>query len=523
MISGFGLGLSMETNHIDQDNPAFFNAFDTIENTPACVLVSGRAGTGKTTFLSYFRESSSKEIVVLAPTGVAAVNARGQTIHSFFRIKPGMYDVVDLSDRMHMGEEFSWMRKGSNWHSLLKSIDMIVIDEVSMVRADLLDMVDLTLRYHLDRTLPFGGMQMVFIGDLFQLPPVVTQYDKAALSQLYKGPYFTDSNVMSRVAFQTIVFEKNYRQKNPQFVSVLDRIRLNQTSELDIQWLNRRHDPDCSKRGDTHIHLYNRVAEVAAHNGLELDKINMPIHRFEATMEGKFSESHIPADVILELKVGARVMFVKNDWFLGVYNGLIGDVVDISENMVDILVPGGRRVVVYRAEWRQVTYKWNKMTKKVEEEVVGTFTQFPLRLAWAITVHKSQGLTFDRVALKVDNAFTPGQVYVALSRCRTLRGIRLKSKLAMGANRVDQRMVEWCRLNAPALLNVQEETADVLLRNAWLEFKNGHINEANAWYDKAIREGTITPTPVQKRFMRRYLAYDADSNLLADVLKGVLA
>jgi hypothetical protein len=331
-----------------------------------------------------------------------------------------------------------------------------------------------------------------------------------------------DSRAMSKLKLHPIVFEKVYRQSDPRFIALLDKIRLNSATELDIEWLNRRCMPATASHWDKYVHLFARVDEVNMHNSKELDKIDGEPSLYKASIDGNFWDKHIPAEMELELKIGARVMFLRNDWMLNIYNGLVGVVVEMGDDEVSVRLDSGRVVTVQRVVWENVVFRWNYKTKKVEAEVKGTFSQIPLRLAWAITVHKSQGLTFERIAVKLDRSFTSGQIYVALSRCKSYQGLRLISPIRMNQNPVDARVVSWCETHAESLLKDGEDPAEVLYRNCWMEYRRGHVTASMRWFEKAIREHDLTSEPVMKRFMRRYLPQSAQSETLEQFMKGAI-
>lgn len=400
-------------------------AWDFVEHTGISIFLTGKAGTGKTTFLRAVKEYSSKRMIVAAPTGVAAINAGGVTLHSFFQLPlspfvPG----TTLKSRYNFGKEK---------RRIIRSLDMLVIDEISMVRSDLLDAVDKVLRRYRDHTRPFGGVQLLMIGDLQQLSPVVTKQEEELLSHHYSTPYFFDSKALEQISYVTIELSHVYRQQDARFVSILNRIRTGTPHEDDFKALNARYRPAfIPQRDEGYIRLttHNRMAD--SYNETQLR--NLPGERFtyEAKVKDDFPESNYPADKILELKPGAQVMFIKNDQSgqHRFYNGRIGRISRIDHRSIEVTCPGDDSPIEVAPQiWENTKYAINEETKEIESKVLGTFEQYPLRLAWAITIHKSQGLTFERAVIDAGQSFAPGQVYVALSRCKSLEGMVLSSPI----------------------------------------------------------------------------------------------
>lgn len=400
-------------------------AWTFVEHTGTSIFLTGKAGTGKTTFLRTVKAHSSKQMIVVAPTGVAAINAQGVTIHSFFQLPfspyvPGM----TFKDRYDFSKEK---------RRILKTLDMLVIDEVSMVRADLLDAVDFVLRRYRNPTRPFGGVQLLMIGDLQQLTPVVKPEEEQILRQYYNTPYFFGSHALQQISYVTIQLTHVYRQQDETFINILNHIREGQPSAEDLQALNARYQPAFIPREeDGYIRLttHNRLADDYNENAL----MKLPGKRwtFKAEVKDTFPEFSYPADVNLELKVGAQVMFIKNDTSGKhlYYNGRIGHVVDITAKGIYVKCPGDEQAIVVEQQvWENTKYVINDQTKVIEPQVQGTFTQYPLRLAWSITIHKSQGLTFEHAIIDAGHSFASGQVYVALSRCKSLEGLALATPL----------------------------------------------------------------------------------------------
>jgi len=422
-------------------NNDFKYALDLIEKTTQSAFITGRAGTGKSTLLQLFRNTTHKKVVVLAPTGVAALNVQGQTIHSFFRFPAqpiGQGDIKKLKKR-----------------SLYKNLQVLVIDEISMVRADLLDNIDYFLRVNRENPAPFGGVQVIFFGDLFQLPPVVSSAaEKELFSFYYDSPYFFSAKLFEEdFPMEMIELRKTYRQESRYFLRLLDAIRLNQFDQEDLNDLNERHLPGFEIE-DYYITLSTRNAIVDQINEQRLARLETPEFQYQASITGNFNPRLFPAEAILRLKKGAQVMFVKNDPQRRFVNGSIGKITEISDDIIKVLIEeqsdGRQRTIeVERLEWEIQRYKTNEEEKsKIDTEVVGSFKQYPLRLAWAITIHKSQGKTFDRVIINLGRgAFEHGQTYVALSRCRTIEGVVLKQALRPRDIMVDERVVEYYERN----------------------------------------------------------------------------
>jgi hypothetical protein len=413
-------------------------AWDFVERTGVSIFLTGKAGTGKTTFLKEVLKNSAKTAVVVAPTGVAAINAGGVTIHSFFQISPAPYIPGAQTQ-----DTFNFSKQKLR---VIRSMDLLVIDEISMVRADLLDAVDNALRKYRRDARPFGGVQLLMIGDLQQLAPVVTPRDEEVLRGHYSTPYFFGSQALSQIQYVTIRLEKVFRQQNEQFVELLNHLRDNALTENDRRMLHSRLNPAfIPGKEDGYIRLTTHNASADSYNETQLRMLPGNSMVCRAKVEGVFPELSYPTADELILKPGAQVMFVKNDTVEhNYYNGLIGQVVRIEDGAVHVKVPGRTvPITVTPQVWENSKYKINEQTNTIETEVQGTFTQIPLRLAWAITIHKSQGLTFDRVIIDAGQSFAPGQVYVALSRCRTLERIVLATPIAEGSLRPDPAVAQY--------------------------------------------------------------------------------
>lgn len=411
-------------------------AWQLVENTGVNVFLTGKAGTGKTTFLRQLTTRLPKRMVVLAPTGVAAINAGGMTIHSFFQLPLSPF----VPDGSFQGTTQSKYQFGKQKKNLIRTLDLLVIDEISMVRSDLLDAVDDVLRRLRNSNHPFGGVQLLMIGDLQQLAPVIKEDEWQMLREFYDTPYFFGSRALQKTRHVTIELQKVYRQTDQAFVELLNRVRTNSLTQADVSLLNTRVGQEALLgEGTIRLTTHNRTAD--AYNEGRLAHLNSPLYTYKAEVSGTFPETSYPADALLMLKNGAQVMFLKNDNSPAhsFYNGLIGQVVDIDDHHIVVRSHDDNRVIeVTPMEWTNSKYTIDKTTREIKEEVEGTFSQYPLRLAWAITIHKSQGLTFERAILDVRAAFAAGQTYVALSRCRSLQGLALTEPLSPNSVITDQ-------------------------------------------------------------------------------------
>lgn len=417
-------------------------AFEFALQTKRNLFITGKAGTGKTTFLRQLKERSGKQVAVVAPTGVAAINAGGATIHSFFQLPLAPF-MPTAEGRKHL---ISQTKMRSSRRRVLQDLELLVIDEISMVRADLLDAIDTSLRHFRYRgDEPFGGVQVVLIGDMFQLSPVAKEAEWRLLSEYYPSPYFFHSKAIQQDSPVYIEFEKIYRQTNSDFIRVLNEIRNDCLTAESFKMLEQRYDPSFTPQPtDDYIVLTTHNHKADQINGRELAKLKKEIHQFPAKVEGDYPEKSHPAETTLELKVGAKVMFLRNDGEAArYYNGKTGVVDGFVDDRVIVRCDDSVLIEVERTQWENIGYTTNQETKQIEENILGRFTQFPLRLAWAITIHKSQGLTFDKVVIDAGQAFAPGQVYVALSRCRSLEGIVLWSEISSHSIRNDRQIIDY--------------------------------------------------------------------------------
>lgn len=408
-----------------------------ISQTGISVFLTGRAGTGKTTFLKYIVENTPKRCVVLAPTGVAAINAGGVTIHSFFQLPlcPYLPDVKELVTEYQMPEARRQLRKEKV--KIIKTLDLLIIDEISMVRADLMDAIDAVMRRYRHNDLPFGGVQLLMIGDAHQLPPVVTDQEEPWLRKVYKSPFFFHSKVMQNLRYVTIELQTVYRQSDQSFLEILNSIRDGVMDNDTYRKLNSRLDPrfnpddSIAVSGSRWIRLTTHNRQADSINQERMEALKSKLYTFYAEIEGNFPENTLPAEKVLQLKEGAQVMFLRNDSRDGrYYNGKIATVTEIDYDAVTVTDENGDEINVPIEKWDNIRYEIDKETKEIVPIVDGTFSQYPLRAAWAVTIHKSQGLTFDNVIIDAASAFSFGQVYVALSRCRTLEGIVLSSPIS---------------------------------------------------------------------------------------------
>lgn len=418
-----------------ENNPETALAWQFIENTGTHLFLTGKAGTGKTTFLRRLKAESPKRMIVLAPTGIAAINAGGVTIHSFFQLPFAPY--VPESSFSADGKAAYRFRFGKEKINIIRSIDLLVIDEISMVRADLLDAVDAVLRRYRDRNKPFGGVQLLMIGDLQQLAPVVKDEEWQMLKKYYETPYFFSSCALKQTEYCMLELKKVYRQDDGMFLELLNRIRENRCDDKVMQALNRRYIPNFDPRKEEgYIRLVTHNYQAQRINDRELAQLPGRSYAFRATIEGKFPEYSYPTDEVLELKRGAQVMFVKNDTSgeHRYFNGMIGEVTDVTPNSIEVQGRDDKTPFVVREEeWTNAKYVLDEETKEITEEIEGTFRQYPLKTAWAITIHKSQGLTFEHAIIDAGASFAHGQAYVALSRCKTLEGLVLSAPLSARA------------------------------------------------------------------------------------------
>lgn len=484
-------------------------AWDFVERTGVSIFLTGKAGTGKTTFLKEVMKNSAKTAVVVAPTGVAAINAGGVTIHSFFQISPAPY-IPGAETRDNYAFSKHKLR-------VIRSIDLLVIDEISMVRADLLDAIDNALRKYRRDSRPFGGVQLLMIGDLQQLAPVVTPRDEEILRDHYSTPYFFGSRALSQIPYVTIRLEKVFRQQNLDFVELLNHVRDNRLTDSDRRMLNARLNPAfIPDKESGYIRLTTHNSSADSYNENQLRKLPSNPVRYRAQIKGTFPELAYPTAEELVIKPGAQVMFVKNDTAAReYYNGLIGHVVRADDHSATIRVPGRQTPIEVTPQvWENSKYKVNEQTNTIETEVQGTFTQMPLRLAWAITIHKSQGLTFDRVIIDAGASFAPGQVYVALSRCRTLEGLVLATPIAEDSLRPDPAVAEYILHQAEAA-----EKSVGMLEGIKGDYYRQLLTELFTFRDIATREESLS-RQVYSNYRHSYPGESAELERIARDLRS---
>ncbi len=498
---------------IDTDNKEFQDALNLIQYTRQSVFLTGKAGTGKSTFLKYICENTKKKHVVLAPTGIAAINAGGSTLHSFFKLPfyPLLPDDPHFS--LQGGRIHDFLKYRSAHRKLIKEIELVIIDEISMVRADIIDFVDRVLRiYSNNMREPFGGKQILLVGDVFQLEPVIKSYEREILNRFYPSPYFFSAKVFSEIDLVSVELRKVYRQTDKVFVSVLDHIRTNTAGASDLQLLNTRYNSHIEEsEQDMYITLATRRDNVDFINEKKLAELPGDPIIFKGEISGEFPESSLPTQKDLELKVGAQVIFIKNDYERRWVNGTIGVISAIDEEgTIYVLTDNGRECDVNKDSWRNIRYIYNEKEKKIEEEELGVFQQYPIRLAWAITVHKSQGLTFSRVVVDFSGGvFAGGQAYVALSRCTSLEGIQLKKQISRGDIFVRQEIVDFAaRFNNQLAIDkaLKQAQADIQYVEAVKQFDKGNFDEFIEQFFLAIHSRYDIEKPTIKRFMRKKLS-----------------
>jgi hypothetical protein len=504
---------TVDNIELDKENVEFYNAAEFVRHTDKLVYLTGKAGTGKTTFLKYIKDTTNKNTVILAPTGVAAINAGGVTIHSFFQIPFGPFVPDDSRLRTTAtGTEnretiYTTFRYRDDKKEIIENLELLIIDEISMVRADMLDVIDRILKVFRKKPyLPFGGVQVILIGDTFQLPPIADNEQWSILSQFYKTPFFFSSKIIEQNTPLYIELKKIYRQNEQEFIDLLNRVRVSQVNANDFSVLNAKYNPTFSGNGSDYIILATHNNIVNETNLTKLNQLTTELFTYEANLTGTFPDKHKPTDHYLKLKVSAQIMFIKNDTgeYKRYYNGKIGKIKELEEASITVVFDDESEVEVERAVWNNIQYSYNREQKKIVEEIVGTFEQFPIRLAWAITVHKSQGLTFEKVIADLGRAFAPGQVYVALSRCTSFSGLMLKTQLNSYAIKTDPRVIEFAQNETPGTLITEQLNtgkADFYYKKAREDFGKGKIKSAFDFFKRALKFRNDIDTDIFKKFI----------------------
>ena len=513
--------------NLDLENNEFQALWKLISDTHQSVFLTGKAGTGKSTFLKYICNNTRKKYVVLAPTGIAAVNVGGMTLHSFFKIpfRPLLPDDPDFSPLRIR----KTLRYNKEKVKLLKELDLIIIDEISMVRADIIDFVDKVLRVYCENMRePFGGKQLLFVGDVFQLEPVVTADMREVLKHYYKQFFFFNARAFEMVKLVPIELRKIYRQNNPEFISLLDKVRIDRISSGELEIINRRYNPSYTpNREDFVMTLATRRDVVDAINQDCLDSLKTKAYTYSGVIEGEFPMQNLPTSQELTLKVGAQVIFVRNDKEQRWVNGTVGKVIELEDDNVRVELESGESYYIDIEEWENVKYTYEEKKKKIKEELLGTFRQYPVKPAWALTVHKSQGLTFNNIVINFagGGAFAGGQTYVALSRCTSLEGITLMQPISQRDIMINSEILKFsANFNNKLLIKgaIEDAAANLKFKEASALFDKMRFSEAISKFVEANMTKNVLSNPSIQRLIGLKLQKFASLNKQISLLKETI-